>query len=308
MLKKTLVTITSWSVGIIGVIAIFWYYQPRNFTGTLAAIGAHGIAGWVALTLVARVCASETTVRPLNALGYHMTRPDSYWISWIRTFVNQLWPIAGAAAYIHLVRRRTGISWSHVAALGQPQLLLVAAAIGIVGVLATVANLGRHGAALYGLGLMYLVLVVLALAFASGAHWLVESLPKALANRAVGTSEALRTIAKHPTLIAEMSMLHAAAALLRGARLWILFHAAGVSLNWAEALLVIAIAESSLLFSITPGALGFREGAVLGGAALVGVPAPVASSVALIDRLFMLAITTLLAAPAYVILRRPHDS
>lgn len=44
----------------------------------------------------------------------------------------------------------------------------------------------------------------------------------------------------------------------------------------------------------------------MAGAAMLGIAAPVAASVALIDRLFMIAITTLLAAPAFVVLRGPR--
>ena len=307
MLKKTLLTLGSWTIGILGVLAIIWYYQPRDFVATLAAIGVGGIAGWIVLTLVSRVCAAEATVEPLATLGFRMTRPDAFWISWVRTFVNQILPIAGVAAYAHLVRRRTGIPWSQLAALGQPQLLLAAAAIGIVGFTAAIANFGHLQASAYGLLVMYAAVVVLSLAFATGAHWLIESLPRALAARASNTAEALRKIARQPNLVVRLSIFHVAAVLLRGGRVWFLFAAAGVSLNWAELLLVLAIAESALLLNVTPGGLGIREGAVLGGAALLGIEAPVAASVALIDRLFMLSITTLLAAPAFVILRKPHE-
>ena len=306
MLKKTLLTLGSWAVGILGVVAIIWYYQPRDFAETLAAIGAGGIAGWIVLTVGSRICAAEATVEPLATLGFHMTRPDAFWISWIRTFANQILPIAGVAAYAHMVRRRTGIPWSQLAALGQPQLLLAAAAIGFVGLVATVANIGRLQASAFGLLFMYGVVVVLSLGFATGAHWLIESLPKSLAERASNTAVALRKIAKQPKLIVRLSLFHIAAVLLRGARVWFLFAAAGISLDWAELLLVLAIAESALLLNVTPGGLGIREGAVLGGAALLGIAAPVAASVALIDRLFMVAITTLLAAPAFVVLRKPH--
>lgn len=308
MLKKTLVTLGSWLVGILGVIAIIWYYQPQDFAGTLQSIGILGVLGWVVLTLISRVCAAEATVAPLGALGFHMTRPDAFWISWIRTFANQIVPMAGIAAYAHMVRRRVGIRWSQLAALGQPQLLLAAAAIGIVGLVATAVNFERLHASAYGFMLMYGLLVLLTLAFASGAHWLVESLPRALAIRAAGTSDALRTMAKHPHLIQKLLLFHIAAVLLRGSRIGFLFAAAGISLDWAELLLVLAVAESALLLNITPGGLGIREGAVLGGAALVGIAAPIAASVALIDRLFMVAITTLLAAPAIAILRKPHQS
>ena len=308
MLKKTLVTLGSWALGILGVAAIVWYFQPRDFGETLAAIGWSGVAGWVLLTLLSRVCAAEATVEPLTTLGYKMTRPDAFWISWIRTFVNQILPLAGVAAYAHMVRRRTGIPWSQLAALGQPQLLLAAAAIGLVGLVATAVNIERLQASGLGLLFMYGGIVLLSLAFASGAHWLMELLPKSLAQRASNTTDALRKIARKKNLIVRLSLFHVAAVLLRGGRVWFLFAAAGFSLDWAELLLVLAIAESALLLNVTPGGLGIREGALLGGAALLGIEAPVAASVALIDRLFMLAITTLLAAPAFVVLRKPHSA
>ena len=95
--------------------------------------------------------------------------------------------------------------------------------------------------------------------------------------------------------------------MLRGSRIWFLFAAADVSLAWNEFVLLLAIAESALLVNLTPGNLGVREGAILGGAGLIHVPAGIAASVALIDRLFMIALTTLLAAPAFAILRKPQQ-
>jgi len=307
VLKKTLVTLGSWLIGILGLAAILWYYQPQDFNATLRAIGAFGVAAWVMLTLASRVFAAEATVAPLRALGFHMTRPDAFWISWIRTFANQILPIAGVAAYAHMVRRRVGIPWSQLAALGQPQLLLAAAAIGIVGFVATVVNLERLDVSALGLVLMYGLLVLFAMGFATGAHWLIEALPKALATRARGTAEALRKMTRRRAMIVSLVLFHVAALLLRGSRVWFLFAAAGITLDWAELLLVLAVAESALLLNITPGGLGVREGAVLGGAAMVGIAAPVAASIALIDRLFMIAITTLLAVPGFVVLRRPRE-
>jgi len=268
-------------------------------------LGIAGIAGWVILTILARVCANEATVVPLAALGFRLSRPDAFWISWIRTFANQIAPIIGAAAYVQLIRRHTGIPWSQVAALGQPQILLVAAAIGIVGLLAMAVNYSLLGTSALGLAALYTAIVTFSLAFATGAHWLLESLPKGAAARVMGTSDALRTMARSPRLITRLLAVHVCAVILRGAKLWFLFAAAGVPLGWAELLLLVAITESSLLLNITPGALGVREGAILAGAGLLHIPAATASSVALIDRLFMAAITTLLAAPAFAVLRRP---
>lgn len=306
MLRKALVTLSSWLIGIVGVVAIVLYFQPQDFGQTLQAVGVGGLLGWIVLTMLSRFCAAEATVLPLSALGFRMTRPDAFWISWMRTFANQILPLAGVAAYAHLVRRRTGIAWSQLAALSQPQLLLAGAAIALVGLAATLVNLRLLGASALGLLLVYAAITVLLLALSTGSHWLLESLPRSLAERARGTSAALRSLARDPGLLGKLLFFHIAATVLRGGRVWFLFAGAGVSLDWSELLLVLAIAESSLLLNVTPGGLGVREGAVLGGSALVGVAAPVAASVALIDRLFMVAITTLLAAPGYAVLRRPH--
>ena len=61
VLKKTLVTIGSWLIGIVGVVAIINYYQPQDFKATLQAIGGGGVAGWLILTLLSRVSAAEAT-------------------------------------------------------------------------------------------------------------------------------------------------------------------------------------------------------------------------------------------------------
>lgn len=305
MLRKTILTVASWLVGVLGMIGIFLYYQPQGFYLTVDSIGAAGIGGWLLLTVAARICANEATVKPLAALGFHLTRPDAFWISWIRTFANQITPFLGAAAYAHMIRRHTGIAWSQLAALTQPQIFIAAGAIAGVGIVAMAVNADRLGASMYGFVSVYAAIVALSLAFVTGAHWLLEMLPKSVASRLAGTSAALRKMASLPKLIAKLFLFHAAAVVLRGSRIGILFAAAGVPLSWAELMLLLAIAESALLLNITPGALGVREGAILAGAGLIGVPAATAASVALIDRLFMVSITTLLAAPAVVILRQP---
>ena len=62
----------AWLVGIAAVIAIVGDFRPPNFLATLSAIGFSGVASWVALTLFARLLLAETTVEPLEALGYKL--------------------------------------------------------------------------------------------------------------------------------------------------------------------------------------------------------------------------------------------
>ena len=133
------------------MVGIFMYYQPQGFWDAVGTIGVGGIGGWILLTIAGRLCANEATVVPLAALGFRLTRADAFWISWIRTFANQVTPFLGAAAYVHMIRRHTGIQWSQVAALGQPQIVLVAGAIGLVGFIAMLIAYPRLGFTALGL-------------------------------------------------------------------------------------------------------------------------------------------------------------
>ena len=305
-MRQQLSKILAWLAGVIAVAAIIAYVRPEAFARTVAAVGPQGLAAWLVLTLTARWLLVETTVLPLRVLGFGMGRADVFWVGWIRTLANLVLPMSGIAAYAKVVRDRAGISWSELAALAAPQLVLALGALGFVGLAATACSIERLQANGSYLGLLYLAVLVLAVIIATGAAWFVELLPAALAQRAARTAAALRKLAAHPNLVVQVIVLHAAAILLRGGRMWVLFAAAGVPLDWRELLLVVAIAESTMLVNVTPGGLGIREVLVLGGSALVGVPAPVAASVALADRLFMIATTALFSAPAFAYLRRPR--
>ncbi len=302
-MHKRYIKLLSWLLGIALLVAIVLFFRPQEFVATIASVGALGLLQWVLLTLIARIASAETTVAPLKVLGFNMRRLDAFWIGWIRTFANQILPFTGIAAYAHAVRDRVGISWSELASLASPQFFLAATALGLVGLLATAVNIDALGLLAYILTATYFSVVFVSIAVATGAAWLIESLPERLSSRASKTAAALRRLAQRRNLIARLVMYHVIVILLRGCRLWVLFMAAGASPEWREMLLIAAIAESTMLIQLTPGGLGLREGAVLGGASLVGIAAPVAVSVALIDRLLVVAITTLLALPAFRIYR-----
>lgn len=304
-MRRASLTLLSWLVGLTACVAVLAYLGPQDFTDTLTTLGPSGISAWILLTLAARIFLAETTVAPLAALGFASSRWDVFWINWLRSFGNQIVPLSGIAAYAQSLRTRLPISWSELAALGSPLFVLSAIALGVVGLFAIALNADILGHAAIVLGAAYLGVICAGLTVAVGAARVLESLPRALSSRIARLSDSLRTLARTPNLLLRVTACHAAAILLRGSRLWVVFAAAGSVFSIRETLLVIAIAESSMLIQLTPGGLGIREGAVLGGAALLGVPAPIAASVALIDRLFIVALTSLMAAPAVALLRRP---
>lgn len=298
----------SWLAGVAGVIAIVYFYRPENLDSMLRAVGVQGFVILAALTLLARWIQTETTVIPLRAMGHDLRRSDAFWIGWLRTFANQIVPSSGVAAYAQALRRRTSISWSELAALAAPQFVLVAAALGLVGLIAVLCNIGALGNAYPTLLAIYALVLVVSVTVTHGAPGFIRIFPARMAERLERTSAALRSFSSDPVMVVRIIASHAMALLLRGGRIWLLFTQAGAELGWAEALIVVAIAESSMLIQLTPGGLGIREGAVVAGASLVGIPTGVAAAVAVVDRLLVLAVTTLLTPPAILALRRAREA
>jgi uncharacterized protein (TIRG00374 family) len=294
----------SWLLGIAGVALVVWYFGPANVPRMLQEVGVSGILQWALITVIARVFLAETTTAPLRTLGFSLRRRDAFWIGWLRTFANQVIPAAGVVAYVQAIRSKTTISWSEVAALAAPQFVLVAAALGLVGLVAVFYNIEALETSRYlPLIALYSATIVAALLVWQRAHALISLLPQSIAVRVATTSDALRKMAQRPTLVLLVIACHVSAILLRGLRMWLLFEAAGIHLELQQMILIVAVAESSMLIQLTPGGLGVREGAVLAGAMLVGVPTEAAAGVALLDRLFVILITTLLTPPAILVLR-----
>jgi uncharacterized membrane protein YbhN (UPF0104 family) len=294
----------SWFGGVLGLALVVWYLQPTDLLGTLRSVGIGGVLGWIALTLAARLALAEITVLPIHALGFPISRADAFWIGWIRTFSNQVFPFSGLAYYAHRIRKRSGISWTELAALSSPQLLLAATAIGLIGVVATAINFSTIGKAAFPSFIAFGVVASGSLLIAVRSAQVIEWFPKTAMAYLRGLAEPVGRLAKHPSLVRRLVTFHCVTILLRGGRLWILFAAAGVQLSWHEVLLVLAVAESSLLLQVTPGGLGVREGVIVGAAMLFQIAPEAAASVAVIDRLFTVAVTTIMATPAILQIHR----
>lgn len=294
----------SWLAGVAGVLLIVGIFPPANLREMMEVVGVRGVAALVALTLMSRWVQTATTVLPMRTMGFEVRHLDAFWMGWLRTFANQVVPSAGVAAYAQALRYKTAISWSELAALASPQFLLVASALGLLGLVAVAVNIQLLGPRSPELGIIYALVLVFSLLIARGATSFVDLFPAGIVQRLERVADSFHKFAQTPNLIATVVACHTGAILLRGGRLWLLVAAAGICLDWREALLLAIVAESSLLIQLTPGGLGIREGAVLVAATLLNIPIEVAASVAVFDRLLVVSLTALLTPPAIVFLRR----
>ncbi len=307
-MQKNTRNVLSWLAGLGGLVVLLWYFRPADVLAAIQSVGIPGVLAWTVIMIIARVLHAETTAAPLRAMGYAMRLADAFWIGAIRTFAHQVFPTAGVVAYAQALRVTTRASWSELAMLAAPQYVLVVAALGLVGLLATACNINllQHAAA--GFAFAFAAMVVASLMLTRGAPQLIGLLPKRMADRLDQTSAALREFIDRPGLVSRVVTFHALAIVLRGSRIWVLFAAVAVNLDWREALLLIAVAESSILILVTPGGLGVREGAILAGAVLVGVAPEVAATVALVDRILTIGLTALLMPPAIAVINAKKNT
>lgn len=300
---KRILAFTPWIIGVCIICILLFFVDFAELSESVAQIGGIGLICWVVLTVVVRLLHAEITVLPLVAFKAHLRRVDAFWIGWVRTFANQVLPLAGLVTYAKAIRDHAGVSWSEVTALATPQFFISALALSLLGLLVTSATLGFDDFGLVLIG-VYTMIMIGSLVLVFRTAVVMRVCPKAVRVRLSSSVIAFEKVSSKPRVIFLLIVCHCCVILIRIARLWLLFALVGQPLEWQTVLLLGVIAESTLIIQLTPGGLGLREGAVLGGAMLVGVDAGMAANVAIIDRLLIIALTVLFVLPSVYFLWR----
>lgn len=296
----------SWVVGLAVLGGIIWYFRPSGFWPALQRVGFSGALGWLVATLVARLLTADVLARLLGRLGSVVGRMKLFSIGWLRTFANQVVPLTGIAVYLQQLRQKTGASWHDLAAVSLQQTFVSVLAIGIAGIVAAYTNRDTLDGAAYPLLAAFLLVAVVAAAAAGGTAAVVRALPRFLRRRIAEAADSVSTLTGDHPFTLQLAGIQIGSMLMRAARTWLLFAVLGTVLDWREALLIVALADMSMLVAITPGGLGIREAIVIGGATLIGVPTETAVTVSLIDRLFVIATAGVASLPAIAYLAKPN--
>ncbi|HLL90611.1 MAG TPA: flippase-like domain-containing protein, partial [Tepidisphaeraceae bacterium] len=100
-------------------------------------------------------------------------------------------------------------------------------------------------------------------------------------------------------------LVYAVVVLLRASRLQLSFWALGSDVSFAAALVASALADLAFILSFTPSGLGFREGAIVVTAGLLGVSRDACLAAALLDRIIWTAAVIVVAQYGFYRLIRP---
>lgn len=98
------------------------------------------------------------------------------------------------------------------------------------------------------------------------------------------------------------------AVVLVGVRTYVLLEVLATPVSLLDAMVISAFANASHIFGILPGGIGFREGGIVAGAALVGVEPGAALTFALIDRGIDLAVVLVFGVPSALWMARAVSS
>lgn len=101
---------------------------------------------------------------------------------------------------------------------------------------------------------------------------------------------AYETVRKYPVLMPKMILWMLVTTLAIGAVYYLLYLSLGFEISGAQALFIASLSGWSILFAITPGSLGVREGLMVAGAQIAGVSIPATLLVAVLLRLLMLVV------------------
>ena len=273
----------------------------RRFYGELDRLKSAPL--WIilamsALYVAARLPPADLLRAALASLGHRVGRVETFFVLMVQYYVNMLIPRAGIGAPAAYMKLRHGVPISDLGAAQVVTLTLTQFVCLGTAATACLAGLAATGTVRWD---PILAAVFVGVAVFNAAPLLLP-LPGSAARPAArvggGATAALtrflgrlayacRRLGRDHALLARAFVGHAIVLLLRTARVQLSFRAVGVPVGFWQAFVASAAADVMFLVSITPGALGFREGGMMYAARVLGTTGDVALAAALLDRLVL---------------------
>lgn len=183
-----------------------------------------------------------------------------------------------------VMRARHNVRIPHFVALSAASQLV---SLAVSATVAGAALILAHGHAVLGLTLLVVPLPALGVLLAWGRRSEGNAGERSggrIVLRLHAAADGLREIFADAPLLASLLAVNVTSALLLATRIFLLFRAFGTQVSFPAAVGVSAVGAVAYMFAPLPGGLGFREGGVAAGAALLAVPAAAALTVAVVDR------------------------
>jgi len=259
------------------------------------------------LWLVTRYLAADVMRVALQALGHRIGRYEAFMLQMIQSYGNALVPRAGISAPAVYLKLRHGTPFADLGAVQLlPMTLLQIFTIGVMG-LGCQLVLWRF----YGLPWERPLTVLFAAVSVGCVAPLLVPLPAARAGRGRVTRflarlvDAWHKLGAFNPLLLRVIATHAVMLVLRAWRIQLCFLAIGQPVHYFGALVASLLADLAFGISVTPAALGFREGAIVYASRVMQTTGDIALAAAVLDRLINTACTVIVGQLGVWQLMRP---
>ncbi len=247
------------------------------------------------LYLAARALAGYVRRAALLTLGQRTGHAETFMLQMVQAYTNLLVPRGGIglpALYMN-VRHGTSVAdFSAVQVL--PLTLLQIITMGAAGLICQAILWGAYGVPWHRpIALLFAGVTV------GGLLMLKVPLPRGAGRTRVGAfvvrlSDAYRRLGRSRRLLALSVAAHGVTVLIRALRIQLCVLAVGQPVAFSGAFLAALLADLAMIVSVTPAALGIREGILVYAARLVHTTGDVALAAAVLDRLVTTACTIVL--------------
>ncbi len=251
------------------------------------------------LYIVTRMINGEIMRITAAALGKKIKRSESFYLVMVMSYQNLIIPKSGLSAPAIYLKLKHGLKLSEFTSFLLPMTIIQLACFGIAGLLAQVYLLLHSQVPLQpAIALLFGVLFIgnsgfLFVRIQVPAKW--QNKIGNILRKIIHAWEQLRI---NRVLIVKVIMWQTVIILLRTIRMQIAFWALGMPIAFPAALIVSLLAQLALFISLTPGALGFREAALVYGSYLLSVSADISLAVGILDRVVTTACILAIGLPA----------
>ncbi len=300
---------------IAGLLAIGCFaYIGRNYFGQLDKIThAHwaGIAAMAIVHLITLWLQGLTIKWGMDSYQSSMNHKESFTLFVLSSYANLILPRSGVgttALYLNRVHKSSMIDYSSVVLFNGALFVLACSAVGF-------SLMGFQWIAYGDTQATWIVASISSMFVVSlmavAVPWKMPDWYRGPGRNLFSRlNQATLTLAKSPNL-KRIGVAHFGLVFLRTLRLYLAFLAMGIHPPFLMVLFTSVLADLAFAIAFTPCGIGFREAAISVMAIKLGTTAPLALSVAVLDRLvFSLVVVVAAQAILALVIRkdRPHSS
>ena len=300
----TVSTILNISRLVVGLILFIWFLTTIDLTETVSNFSLLPywvIALWTAVNLASRMLTNEAHLICIRFLKPTQNRMPLLMLGFIRSMGNYIAPLVGTSVYVAALKDRLLLPSEKVAPFMAMQSVVILSSVSII----AIAGLFFHRQT----NPLPWVILLLAFASASTVTWAIansrwgKTISSNRNNKWIRSAfDGFSLAGCRPIKVIAIHLIQLAASVVRGSRMVLLFLAMGGLISIAEALLLIALAEGSMLIQVTPGNIGVREGTLYLAGSALGMDPAIVASVALSDRVIAVVFTGLMGALSMIFL------